>query len=275
LDGAVADKIWVPDVVIDKTIAIRSPSMVKSGASSIRLYADSTIVYSSRKNYDLACGMDFRKFPFDNQTCNLIIHSFGSSTKDYTLKWGLMDAVDRIVNPDIKKALPQFEMSVQFIDDWDLKEYDIAAYPGVILRLKLTRLLTYYTLQLFIPSGLFVTLAWATMFFPTTVAGIRAQYNVQITNLISIFTMNNGIQTIVPKTSYLTYADYWLQSCFAFIFVMIGVLVIFCAFHNSEREDVISWADFLNRRSREVMPFLFIIFLLFFFLIATDVINVE
>ena len=172
LDGAVADKIWVPDVVIDKvrprdfksiiissttmqTIAIRSPSMVKSGASSIRLYADSTIVYSSRKNYDLACGMvsvlciisglftkslfvqDFRKFPFDNQTCNLIIHSFGSSTKDYTLKWGLvslhrlalsssllllvfskMDAVDRIVNPDIKKALPQFEMSVQFIDDW-------------------------------------------------------------------------------------------------------------------------------------------------------------
>ena len=120
--------------------------------------------------------------------------------------------------------------------------------------------------------------------------------------------MNNGIQTIVPKTSYLTYADYWLQSCFgtylplnshlsiiwrcfpAFIFVMIGVLVIFCAFHNSEREDVcdnfqiqqrtflsqvISWADFLNRRSREVMPFLFAIFLLFFFLIATDVINVE
>ena len=26
--------------------------------------------------------------------------------------------------------------------------------------------------------------------------------------------MNNGIQTIVPKTSYLTFADYWLQACF-------------------------------------------------------------
>ena len=71
---------------------------------------------------------------------------------------------------------------------------------------------------------------------------------------------------------------------------MIGVLVIFCAFHNSQREEVtllrflikttpllqvISWADFLNRRSREVMPFLFIIFLVFFFLVATDVLDVE
>ena len=73
---------------------------------------------------------------------------------------------------------------------------------------------------------------------------------------------------------------------------MIGVLVIFCAFHNSEREEVtllrfpkknvnffklqvISWADFLNRRSREVMPFLFIIFLVFFFLVAADVLDVE
>ena len=102
-------------------------------------------------------------------------------------------------------------MNVEFIDDWsvvlllkmllrisstpiisnvcslrDLREYDITAYPGVILRLELKRMLTYYSLQLFIPSGLFVTLAWATMFFPTNVAGIRAQYNVQITNLISM-----------------------------------------------------------------------------------------
>ena len=162
------------------------------------------------------------------------------------------------------------------------------------------------------------------MFFPTTVAGIRAQYNVQITNLISMSVetkvfSKSKISTpqlydeqwdpddsakdelphlrrllasvllwYIPSTEF-SPEYYW--RCFpAFIFVMIGVLVIFCAFHNSEREDVcdnfqiqqrtflsqvISWADFLNRRSREVMPFLFAIFLLFFFLIATDVINVE
>ena len=67
--------------------------------------------------------------------------------------------VDRIVNPTIINNLPQFKMEVEFIDDWsvdsqnifnslnlgflrDLREYDIAAYPGVILRLKLERMLT-------------------------------------------------------------------------------------------------------------------------------------
>ena len=39
-----------------QTIKIRSPSLVRD-ASSIRLYKDSNVVYSSRKNYDLACGM--------------------------------------------------------------------------------------------------------------------------------------------------------------------------------------------------------------------------
>ena len=171
LDGAVADKIWVPDVVIDKvrpsdfksiiissttmqTIAIRSPSMVKSGASSIRLYADSTIVYSSRKNYDLACGMvsvlyimwslhqlslcpGLSQVPLrqpdlqpDHPLLRLLhqglhsevglgkLHRLALSFSLLLLVFSKMDAVDRIVNPDIKKALPQFEMSVQFIDDW-------------------------------------------------------------------------------------------------------------------------------------------------------------
>ena len=116
--------------------------------------------------------------------------------------------------------------------------------------------------------------------------------------------MNNGIQTIVPKTSYLTFADYWLQACFGDKLDLSGSLItrkffslhicddwgaghLLCLPQQSERRgdtnkigkkffitisQVISWADFLNRRSREVMPFLFIIFLLIFFLAADDII---
>ena len=114
---------------------------------------------------------------------------------------------DRTINPRILGNLPQvllslptsptqFTLETEFIDNWDLLNYDISAYPGLILKLRFVRMLTYYNLQLFIPSGLFVLLAWATMvtpltscsfqFFPSTTPGIRAQYNVQITNLINM-----------------------------------------------------------------------------------------
>ena len=46
------------------------------------------------------------------------LHRLTLSSSLLLLVFSKMDAVDRIVNPDIKKALPQFEMSVQFIDDW-------------------------------------------------------------------------------------------------------------------------------------------------------------
>ena len=90
-------KLWIPDIVVDKTKEIRKPQFIKK-TESLRLYSDQTILFSARKNYDLACGMvrlvvaattlsqDFHRFPFDNQTCDLIIHSYGSSTKDYSLR---------------------------------------------------------------------------------------------------------------------------------------------------------------------------------------------
>ena len=60
--------------------------------------------YSARKNYDLYCGMDFKMFPVDKQAsllaslvvllhfaghqdCKVRIYSFGSSVKDYTLRY--------------------------------------------------------------------------------------------------------------------------------------------------------------------------------------------
>ena len=93
------------------------------------------------------------------------------------------------------------------------------------MTIELERHLTYYMLQLYAPSFLFVFIAWTTMYFPTNPDGIKAQYNVQITNLIVMTTMSNGIHQVIPKTSYLTFADIWLQGCFVFLFICIAELV--------------------------------------------------
>ena len=251
------------------TSSSTAPSIYFVPTESIRLYDKGKIRYAARKNYDLACGMAFHNFPHDIQECKIIIHSFGSSTKDFSLRWS-NESFAKKVNPMID--LPQFSFKAVFEDNWDLTEYDIKAYPGLIVKLQLKRHLTYYILQLYFPSTFFVTLAWATMYLPTTTPGIRAQYNCQITNMVTMWTMNNGIHATIPKTSYLTYADYWLQGCFTFTFLIIAELILYCAMKKSGKERILQLADGLNIVSRNTVPFLFICFIIVYALVINNVV---
>ena len=80
LNPSQADKFWMPDVFIDQAKALRVPTYYTKPAS-LRVYNDSTIGYSSRINYDVACNMDFHRFPVDEQYCEVKFESFGFSSK--------------------------------------------------------------------------------------------------------------------------------------------------------------------------------------------------
>jgi hypothetical protein len=42
----------------------------------LRIYNDSTLKYSARVNYDVACPMHFEKYPVDTQRCNISFESW-------------------------------------------------------------------------------------------------------------------------------------------------------------------------------------------------------
>ena len=52
-------------------------------------------------------------------------------------------------------------MYVGFFADY----YDLA-YPGVIMRILLTRKMSYHLMQTYVPSTIFVSLAWLSIFIP-------------------------------------------------------------------------------------------------------------
>ena len=80
LNPSRASKFWMPDVFIDQAKALRTPTYYTKPAS-LRIYNDSTIRYSSRINYDVACNMDFHRFPVDEQYCEVKFESFGFTNK--------------------------------------------------------------------------------------------------------------------------------------------------------------------------------------------------
>jgi len=84
------------------------------------------------------------------------------------LKFGWNESLSTI-NPNI--SLSQFKLDVVLQDTYATDYYDLA-YPGVIMRLHLSRQIGYHVVQTYLPSVVFVVLAWLSMFIsPESVPG--------------------------------------------------------------------------------------------------------
>ena len=118
-----AEYFWIPDIFIDRSKSVRIPTYYVQPAS-LRIYKDHTLRYSSRLNFDVACSMDFRRFPVDEQLCEVNFESFGHTNKELKFQW--VDGSN--INPNI--TLAQFSMDVHLEDTYTTDYYDLA-YPGI------------------------------------------------------------------------------------------------------------------------------------------------
>jgi hypothetical protein len=244
----------MPDMFIDQAKAIRKPKYLIEPAS-IRLYKDSTIRYSRRMNYDVACSMSFRKFPFDNQTCRIIFHSFSHTTDEYQLTWSR--SLHSYKNARINLA--QFSYNITYRDDYDMKEYDVV-YPGLIATITFDRIKSYHIIQTYIPSTFFVMVSYLTLFMPPN--GLVARSGVPVMVLLTLFSMNNGIRANVPKVSYATFLDMWIATCFLLVFLtLFEYCLLYCVL------DIFKNVNIANRVEvtfRFLIPSLFILFIIFY-----------
>ncbi|XP_023335147.1 glutamate-gated chloride channel isoform X2 [Eurytemora carolleeae] len=157
LDNRFANHIWIPDIFIDQAISLRQPKLHLTPIS-LRIYKNSTLRYSTRVNYDVACNMDFHFYPHDVQTCLIKYESFGLTKDEMYLEWGQ----DNNVNKNI--SLAQFDVTVE-LSEYSTSYYDLS-YPGLILKLTLRRKLSYHMVQTFLPSAVFLCIAWLALFLP-------------------------------------------------------------------------------------------------------------
>ncbi len=175
-----AKHFWVPDVFVDRAKSLRMPTYLTRPAS-LRIYSDSTLRYSSRVNFDVACPMDFHRYPVDSQMCEVNLESFGLPSSQLNFRW----LSDNQVNPNI--SLAQFSLDVHLSDSYATEIYD-QSYPGVIMRIHLSRQLGYHVVQTYVPSVVFVALAWLSLFIsPESVPGNLRMWLVCLRHLSSTY----------------------------------------------------------------------------------------
>jgi len=249
LNPSQAAKFWMPDVFIDQAKALRIPTYYTKPAS-LRVYNDSTIRYSSRINYDVACNMDFHKFPVDEQYCEVKFESFGFSSKQMQMKW--MDQAHSNVNANI--SLAQFSFNVLLMDSYSTDYYDIA-YPGLIMKLHLTRQIGYHIVQTYIPSAVFVVLAWLSLFIPAE--SVPGRVGMGMTTLLTLTAMFSSVRQNVPRVSYISFLDIWMLMCMLFVFSCILEFIITTVFLRAGKK---THGDKFELLCKIFLPILFLLF---------------
>lgn len=129
-------------------------------------------------------------------------------------------------------SLAQFEYAVFFEENYE-EEIASGVYPGVIMTLLLRRKISYHLLQTYLPSGLFVIVAWLSLFLPPE--SIPGRVTMAMTTLLTLAAMFGAVRQSTPKVSYVSALDIWMCTCIIFVFfALLEYVVVLCLINHCQ-----------------------------------------
>jgi len=252
MDSRFSKDIWIPDIFIDQSTMTRVSSF-HTIPSSIRVYDNSMVRYNRRINFDVACPMDFAKYPVDDQTCEIKFESFSYKTSKLNMTWD--DMVSNNYPKDLK--LTQFRHHFHPINHDPTKNVYGKGndYAFVTLILHLERQLNFHITSSYVPSILLVFLGYLCLYIHAE--AVPGRVAMGMLTFLSLITMNNSIRSSLPKVSYMTFMDDWMVTCVIFVFCT--NLVSICEMVMFKSGECLAGKK-LNRASKIIIPSLFFLF---------------
>jgi Neurotransmitter-gated ion-channel ligand binding domain/Neurotransmitter-gated ion-channel transmembrane region len=233
-----AGQVWCPHFDFVNGIVPHSSSDV-----TIRAFPDGTVRYSARSSADLSNTFNLRKFPFDTETLEILIHPSMAEAEsvDYELPRGnALSAEPRVYSELAQWILAGMSSSVQRIPG--LSDESISE---VRFAISIVRRYNFYIWKVFLPLTIMVILSWTV--FWVDPSELSAQATISATTILTVIAFAFAIQANLPKVSYLTYIDVFFLICYLFVFLTALEIV---AAHMAGRSGRIIHARRLNRISR-------------------------
>lgn len=206
--------------------------------------------------------MNFRSFPFDKQTFNIVMEPWGYNNRKVVL-----------VNPQL---LPKMKESGQLIDKWQI--YSMNAYPyekiydhlgnadensrtwsRVKFEIRARRMAGYFIWQVLLP--LFIIISASFVIF--WIRDFNTQIGVSFSLMLTVVAFNFYSASILPKLPYNTYFESVIIVGYVFIFMGIIAVIINYRLNISRKP---AKRDNLLKLFRYMFPIVFVIsmFLLYF-----------
>ncbi|XP_069156894.1 glutamate-gated chloride channel alpha isoform X2 [Procambarus clarkii] len=228
---------WTPDLYFHEAQDIKSFKMIEE-VQGVYLRPPNTFFFSTLLQVRLACPMYFSSYPFDVQVCPMTVTSYKFDEDSLQLEW-----MPELVSADlgVDDQMPNYAFSVEWTNvttKYWCNNCSFAPSSMGQARIVLVRRYALHVLSVYVPSALFVAVAWASFFWPPDV--IPGRTVLIITSLLTVISMYAAIGYKSPETSYVKAVDVWLFICIVMVVLTLFQYAVVITIQKREKEGKVS-----------------------------------
>jgi len=250
------NEIWNPYIQVfnSKDIDNQLPEVVKVGK-------DGTVVYMQRFYGKFTNPLDFKKFPFDQQTLSIVFVSLLFSENEIDLNLDRGGEAEKLSISGWSIGASQVSFSPYKIE-FDKGNQTKSSRASFICSMQGRREISYYWYKVLAPLCVIVLLSWAVFYIDPSQVG--PQVGVSATSILTLIAFLLRLENIIPPISYLTRLDYFVFITLFLVFMAYLEAMISTSFALGGKKDL---ALKMDRLSRFIFPGLFITALILFWVI--------
>ncbi|CAD5114971.1 DgyrCDS4001 [Dimorphilus gyrociliatus] len=216
------EKIWKPDThfLNGKQSYLHT---VTSPNKLLRVNKDGRILYSMRLTIKATCPMHLENFPMDTQNCPLRLASHGYDTSDVLYVWTYGAGSSIKMASDM--TLSQFDL-IDFPQGNRTISHARGQFSLLHVTFTLKRHMGYFLINVYVPCSLLVILSWVAFWINREATADRMTLG--ITTVLTMVFVGVDNRDDLPKVSYSTALDYFVNMCFAFV---LAAIIQFASVH--------------------------------------------
>jgi len=237
-----ASKVWMPDTFfrnekIGRFHSILTPNLY------VRVYPGGNVLYSIRVSLICTCGMYLALFPFDEQTCNLDVASYGWTKNDLIYVWKGAGALQFAGNLSLPGGFKMANSTNKYCD----VKTATGEYSCLRVDLVFARELSFYIVTIYVPCFMIVVVSWFS--FWLDYKAVPARVALGVTTLLAMSTTMASIQKSLPPVAYTKAVDVWSGVCVFFVF---SALLEYALVNYASRSDAQRAAKQKERKEKEL-----------------------
>lgn len=211
VDDLLGSVVWWPDLELINTVGGRDRT-----AQRLEVFDDGMVQYTERFQATLSSNMDFRQFPFDRQTFEILIESYTYRVDDlvFVEPAARLGHLQETPAPDWQLGDPRTRLTRH--------EYGDGWYARYTLAVEADRLPGYFVWQVFLPLFLILGTSWI-VFWLTELSD---KISVAFTCLLTLVAFNFYTATMLPQLPYNTFIEVVVISAYVATFVLIAYILV-------------------------------------------------